>query len=288
MAVELNARGAADLQGGQLESAATSFGLALEYNPDFVEALCNQGLVQAQLGNFERARQLLRRARRINPDIAQPHHGLGVVAEREGRADLASRHYRDALAVDPGFAPARANLARLLFDAGSLWQAKAEFEKLVQVAGHDPLAYAGLAETLIGVGRSREADALVERQLHRFPESPALQVLRARGELRTGNVRAAVARLLPLARGRGEARVQALGWLAVAELVRNRPRHAVGAAQVALRLDDQAPVARHAMATALARLGDPRADAWRPSTTTDSSSREPGVTKKHTKRTKHR
>jgi len=263
MAVELNERGVAALEAGDLESARTSFDLALEYSPDFVEALTNQGLVQAQLGNFARARQLIGRARRINPDVAQPHHGLGVLAERQGRADLASRHYRNALAVDPGFAPSRANLARLYFNAGNLWQAKEEFEKLVQVAAEDPRAHAGLAETLIRVGRSREADRVVARARTRFPKTPALEVLSARAALRAGDVETAIERLLPLTRTESEARVQALSWLGVAELMRGRPHYAIGAAEKALALDDQAPVARHVMAVALGRLGDPRAPDWR-------------------------
>jgi tetratricopeptide (TPR) repeat protein len=261
-AVELNARGVAALEAGNLESARISFDLALEYSPDFVEALTNQGLAEAQLGNFVRARQLLGRARRINPDVAQPHHGLGVLAERQGRADLASGHYRNALAVDPGFAPSRSNLARLYFDSGNLWQAKVEFEKLVQVAPLDPLAHAGLAETLIRVGRSREADAVVARAQTRLPITPALEVLSARGSLRAGDVDTAIQRLLPLTRRVSEERVQALSWLGVAELMRGRPRHAIGAAEAALALDDQAPVARHVMAVALSRLGDPRALDW--------------------------
>src|SRR6188768_4000823 len=76
----LNEAGVAALAAGDLETADARFSLALEYNPKFVDALTNQGLVELQRGNFERARQLLTRARRLNPDVAQPHHALGVLA----------------------------------------------------------------------------------------------------------------------------------------------------------------------------------------------------------------
>src|SRR5690606_28262316 len=119
-AVELNDQGTLALRSGDLETASARFEVALEYNPRFVEALTNLGLVELQRGNFDRAGTLLRRARRLNPDVAQPHHGLGVLEERRARRDRASKHYQAALAVDPGFAPARANLARLYFNAGDL------------------------------------------------------------------------------------------------------------------------------------------------------------------------
>src|SRR6185369_3432471 len=133
-AAALNAAGVEALARGDLETADARLSLALEYSPRFVEALVNQGLVELQRGNFERARELITRARRLNPDVAQPHHALGVLAERQARPDEASRHYYDALAVDPGFAPARANLARLLFDAGMLEEELVQFKRLAEVA----------------------------------------------------------------------------------------------------------------------------------------------------------
>lgn len=266
-AVELNNSGIRSLAEGDLEAAGASFTLALEYNPRFVEALSNLGLVELQRGNLTRAGQLLRRARRINPAVAQPHHGLGVLAEREGQPSQAARHYRAALAIDPGFIAARLNLARLLFEAGQLLHAKVEFEKLVRLDSESPVSHAGLAETLIRLGRHDEAETVIVEQAARFPDSAALQLLLARVELRRGAIEAAVSRLIKLTARRDVIGVSAFSWLAVAELARGRPRHAIGAAQRALALDKQASVARHALSVALERLGDPRANQWRPQAT---------------------
>src|SRR6188474_3285688 len=148
-ALALNEAGVAALAAGDLETADARFSLALEYNPKFVDALTNQGLVELERGNFERARQLLTRARRLNPDVAQPHHALGVLAERERRPDVASTHYWEALHVDPGFAPARENLGRLQFNAGLFDSASLTFKKLIQVAPNLPSGYSGLAEALL-------------------------------------------------------------------------------------------------------------------------------------------
>jgi Flp pilus assembly protein TadD len=261
-AIELNRTGVEALEAGDLETADARFALALEYNPRFVEPLVNQGLVELQRGNFKRARQLLSRARRINADIAQPHHGLGVLSEREHRPDIASKHYREALAVDPGFAPARNNLARLLFAAGQYEHAREEFKRLVEVAPDEPAGYSGLAESLLHLNRTIEADAIVREGYKKFPDSAELTMLQARTLLRGGNPDAAVEMLTPLARGRDDTAVIALGWLATAELARNQPRFAVGAAKKALSLDPHDPVAVYALATALSELGDPGAAAW--------------------------
>ena len=189
-------------------------------------------------------------------------HALGILAERQARPDEASRHYYEALAVDPGFAPSRANLARLLFDAGMLDEALIQFKRLSEVAPDSPEAAQGLAETLLRLGRVDEAEAITRSARERFPDSPELTVLAARSLLRQGNIDRAVELLSPLGYGKDDVAVSALGWLATAELLRGQPRLAVGAAKRALELEPSSPVATYAMAQALEALGDPAAIAW--------------------------
>lgn len=263
-ALALNQSGARALESGDLEAADARLTVALEYSPHFVEALVNLGLVELQRGNFARARQLLERARRLNPDVAQPHHALGVLAERERRPDRASVHYREALAVDPGFLPARANLSRLLFNAGHLEAALLSFRRLMEIAPENPEGTTGVIESLIRLGRFGEAEALTSSAIERFSTSHEVRVLAARQRLRRGDVKRAIALLLPLSRGSDDAAATALAWIATAELLRGRPRHAVGAADRALALDPEQPVARNAMARALDQLDDPGAQAWQP------------------------
>jgi protein O-GlcNAc transferase len=261
-AVALNRAGAEALARGDLETADARLNLALEYSPRFVEALVNQGLVELQRGNFDRAQELITRARRLNADVAQPHHALGVLAERRARPDDASKHYYDALAVDPGFAPSRANLARLLFNAGMLEEALVQFKRLVEIAPDSPEAAQGLAETLLRLGRVDEAEVVTRAACARFPDSPQLTVLAARSLLRQGKVARAVDLLSPLGYGRDEVAANALSWLATAELLRDDPRRAIGAAKRALELEPTSPVATYAMARALTALGDPAAIDW--------------------------
>ncbi|HYO94493.1 MAG TPA: tetratricopeptide repeat protein [Polyangiaceae bacterium] len=261
-ALELNRSGAQALAEGDLEAADARLGLALEYSPRFVEALINLGLVECQRGNFTRARQLLQRARRLNPDVAQVHHALGLLSEREQRPDVASDHYRESLRVDPGFSPARANLGRLLFDARAFEQARVTFQKLIEAAPAEVEGYVGLAESLLQLKRAAEADAVVGRAERLFAGHAAVTVLAARKALRRGQHAAAIAALLPLTARRDDWAAVAFAWLATAELSRSRPHEAIGAAEQALALEPEHPVATLALARALDAVGDPRAVQW--------------------------
>lgn len=261
-ALALNEAGVAALAAGDLETADARFSLALEYNPKFVDALTNQGLVELQRGNFERARQLFTRARRLNPDVAQPHHALGVLAERERRPDLASPNYYEALRVDPGFAPARANLAHLLYDGGLYEDALVQFRRLVEAAPEAIAAQVGLAATLLHLERVSEARAVIQTALAKAPNDPELAILAARLEIRAGAYESAIARLQPLTQARSDLAVHALAWLAAAEVARGRPREAVSAAERAIALAPDDALASYALGIGLKKLGDPAAERW--------------------------
>jgi Flp pilus assembly protein TadD len=261
-ALALNEAGVAALAAGDLETADARFGLALEYNPNFVDALTNQGLLELQRGNFERARQLLTRARRLNPDVAQPHHALGVLAERERRPDQASRNYYEALRVDPGFAPSRANLAHLLYAGGLYEEALLQFKRLVEVAPDVTAAHVGLAATLLHLQRVAEASVVIENALAADPDNPELAILVARLEIRKGELDAAIARLSPLTDARSDLAVHALAWLAAAQVARGRLHEAVAAAERAIALAPDDALASYALGVSLKKLGDPSAQRW--------------------------
>ncbi len=251
-AIDLNTQGADALATGDLETAEARFDLALEYSPRFVEALVNRALVEVQRGNYLRARRLLSRARRLNPDFAQPHHGYGVLEEREGRPDKASGHYLEALSIDPGYVASRLNLARLYYTAGKYEHAKEQFKRAVEVAPDRAEAYAGLAESLIKLSRTAEADEIVEHAFREFADDAQLAILQARAHLRRNKVDAAVELLQPLTRGRNDVAVAALGWLGAAELARGRPVAAERAAVRALNMAPRDEVASYVLKRAQA------------------------------------
>lgn len=261
-AARLNDAAAEALARGQLDAAARQLELALEYQPTFVEALTNLGLVELRRGNLVRARQLLQRAQRIDENVAQPHNGLGLLAETLGRRADAGEHYRDALAVDPGFPDARANLARLYYEDGRYNHALEEFEKLQHGAPDRAEGYVGTAESLLALGRVRDAAVVLERARSHFGELPGLRIAEGRRLLLDNQLQAAAQQLLPLAGRTDRFGVQALAWLSVVELARGAPEQAVGAARLALAHDPEHALATYALANALVQLEANDAEVW--------------------------
>jgi len=261
-AIELNALGAMALHEGDLETAGARLNLALEYNPEFVEATTNLALVELQRGNLTRARQLLKRAKRLNPDLAEPHHGLGVLAEREYRPDLAQEHYQDALAVNPGFVPARANLAALFLEDARYEDALVQFRRLYEVAPESVLGHRGLVEALLALQRYDEALQAVEAALQRFPGDPGLCITLARLALQAGDTTQAFEILTPIAVAADDYGVEARAWSAVTLLAAGDAEKAVGAAQSALNLVPDHPLASYALAIGLDTLAAPEAERW--------------------------
>jgi tetratricopeptide (TPR) repeat protein len=261
-AVDLNRAGTEALAAGDLETAEARFALAIEYHPRFVEALTNLGLVEMQRGNLARARLQFERARRINPDLAQPHHALGVLAERERRPDIAAEHYRDALKVNPGFGASRANLARVLFAAGKFDEAREQFLRLVEVDPAQLAGRTGLAETLLMLGRTDESDAVVEKALKDFGQTPELVLLVGRRQSRHGELEQAEATFSNLTNTNDDNARAAWSWLAATRLTRGDIQGALDAAEKTFALDRNDPVATYVVAMALRASGDRRALAW--------------------------
>jgi predicted Zn-dependent protease len=112
------------------------------------------------------------------------------------------------------------------------------------------------------LGRTEESERVTAAARARFAGQPALELLAARALLRRGRANEAIELLVPLTARGDELTAAALAWLATAELVRGRPRYAVGAARRALALEPEQPVATHILAEALSGLKDPAAPLW--------------------------
>ena len=261
-AIELNRLGVEALSTGDLATAEARFAVALEYHPRFVEALVNLGLTELSRGNHGRAWQLFDRAARINEHLPHPHHGKGALADKEGRGKLAAEHYREALRVDPGFVPARANLGRLYFDAAMYEDAREQFARLSEVAPESDLGPAGLAETLLALGRGPEAEEVLRATEKRAPASPRLGLLRGRLLLLRGDAQAARITLSRVAQHPGDGKLAVLSWWALAELASGDDTAAESRVSAALREDPHDPLAARVLALVLEQRGDKTASAW--------------------------
>jgi Flp pilus assembly protein TadD len=250
-AIALNRAGAVALGNGNLELAYARLALALEYNPRFTEAWVNLGLVEEQRGNFDLARRDFVKARDLNPDLPTPHHARGLLADDEGHAAEAETYYRAALKVDPGFGPARINLARRLFERGAFDEAREHFLRLTQVAPDFVEGWTGLCETLLKLGRTGDARALLGHTRDAFGRVPAVALLEARFLILDGRFAEAGAELEALTAAPAREQASAvLAWLAIARLGQGNVAGAVESAERATALGPDDSVARYALRSA--------------------------------------
>jgi tetratricopeptide (TPR) repeat protein len=192
-ALRMNLLATESLRAGDLETAEIRLKLALDYNPRFVEAWVNLGLVELRRGNLDNAERAFTRSRDLNRDLPAPHHSLGLVAEARGQLREAEGYYLAALRVDPAFLPALANRGRLLFALGDLDEARSVFLTLLEVDPASDIGWAGLVETYVRLGRLRDAEVALTTALARSPNAPLIALCGARAALRTHHYDAAKA-----------------------------------------------------------------------------------------------
>jgi Flp pilus assembly protein TadD len=243
-AAALNRDGAIALAAGDLATAEARLALAIEYSPRFVEAYVNLGLVELRRGNLDLAYAHFKKARDLNPDLPAPHHALGLLFDQRDLGKEAEEHYRMAIKVDPGFPAARANLGRRLYQRRAFDDAREQFLRLTEIDAGDAMAWTGLVESLLRLGREGEADDALGRAREKLGDRPEIALLVARQMLRRGAYDDAEAILTPLTADPDHARQGvAWGFLAVARAGRGDCVSAGDAAREALLVDRTDPVA---------------------------------------------
>ena len=96
---------------GRGDEAITAYRRALQFRPQFFEALANLGNVLENARRFPEAAEAYRRALALRPDEALVLNGLGVCELAAGRIDAAADALERAVALKPDLATALNNLA---------------------------------------------------------------------------------------------------------------------------------------------------------------------------------
>ena len=92
------------LGSNQRALAFTEFEVALEHNPDYVEARVNYGIALAQDKKLDRAVNHLKEALRRQPDFVQAHFNLGIALYMLGRSEEAQPHLDEVVRHRPAMA----------------------------------------------------------------------------------------------------------------------------------------------------------------------------------------
>jgi len=114
--------------------ASQAYDLALQTDPQNIDALLNGGTLAFESGALEKARDYFRRAIVLDPENALAHFNLGSVLDDLRELEEARKHLRQAVRLDPNYPDAHYNLAyvceklRAFPEAREHWQAYVELD----------------------------------------------------------------------------------------------------------------------------------------------------------------
>ncbi len=152
-----NALGGALGEQGNAVEAAACFNRALQLDPHSVEALSNSGKLRAAMGKTGEAVTYYERALRESPDNAAILTNLGGALADLGRTDEAIQAYEHALRADPFNALAHNNLGNALKKQGALDAAMTHYRKALALEPENALAHNNLGNALRSLGKLDEA-----------------------------------------------------------------------------------------------------------------------------------
>lgn len=136
---------------------------ALEIRPGFHGALNNLGVAHIKKRQYEQAMECFDRVIELRPREPQAHVNLGFVLGHLGRMDEAIEEYRVAVACDMSFGFGQRRLAAALSERGERAEAIPHWREFLRGHPDDISALRSLADDLRAVGRSEEAEVVMER-----------------------------------------------------------------------------------------------------------------------------
>jgi len=208
-----------------------------------------QAATAAQGPGLARAFEDVQEITRIDPDNPFASGTLASMAYRFGSLPMAERAFERTLVLDPDRPGIRQNYGKLLRELGHLDASERELRiALAQTSDDDSRTRVNLAETLVALKKTAEAETLVSSVLAREPKNP--EALGARGRLLLAQNRVPEA-LASLQQATAGSDPEPFIELAAAYLQANRVADARNAATEALRRNPGHPWAIAVLAHAL-------------------------------------
>ncbi|QDU34599.1 photosystem I assembly protein Ycf3 [Poriferisphaera corsica] len=96
---------------GYIDTALAEFGMALEENPDLIEAHMGMGDVYREIGNYELAKRAYTRATKVDPNHFDAQYSLAVMHHLLSEFGEAVKVYLRALAIEPSSFVANRDIA---------------------------------------------------------------------------------------------------------------------------------------------------------------------------------
>jgi len=156
--------------------AVEAFKVALDLEPDHLQANVSMGDAWLAQGDTDEAQPYYVKAGKLRPEYAAALDGLARVAEAQAQEDAAIALFERALASDKGYAPAYTHLGDLYLRAGKLDEA---VKLLVEAVSVRPDFGPGLNRLAAAYGRlgfSNEAVATIRKAIELEPNNPEHRV----------------------------------------------------------------------------------------------------------------
>jgi tetratricopeptide (TPR) repeat protein len=145
--------------------------VALDLDPDHLQAIVATGNAHLKLGDVDEARATYFRALKLRPEYSPSLDGLARVEEARSNDEEAIQTYLRAIASDRGFAPSYTHLGDLYLRMGRIEEAVRLLEEAVEVR---PDFAPGLNRLALAYGRlglHNEAIATIQRAMEIEPRS---------------------------------------------------------------------------------------------------------------------
>jgi tetratricopeptide (TPR) repeat protein len=203
---------------GQFEQAIAHYESAIKLKPDYADAHVNLGIALIQAGRMSEAVPHFVRALEIKPDDARAHYNLAKAMATLGQPQKAVEQFRLAVDANPEFVDAYVNLGVLLLQSGRVPEAINQFESAIQVDADFAEAHSNLGVALTQAKRANEAIEQFEQALRLKPSylQAAASLPQAYAEAnRPQDAVAAAEKAIMLARDQGQAAIaqQIQNWL---------------------------------------------------------------------------
>ena len=155
---------------GRTGEARAEVRRVLEKTPQHHCAWLAYGDALVDLGQYDDARVAFERARQTDPYRTRIEDATAALTAGERRKSEAV--FRDILRADPGHVAALCGLAALSLAADVPEDAERLLRHALTQSAHTPLAWRGLGEALVALGRLAEADAAARHATQIEPDNP--------------------------------------------------------------------------------------------------------------------
>lgn len=170
---------------GRYDEAAPHLQRALEFDPDFFDALFNMGVTRSQQNRPAEAIEYLQRALKVRPDSGEAHAELGLALAKQNNAEAAREELQQALRLAPDNADIHTNLGLVLLRMRRMSEAIDLFHGALRLNPDSAEAHNNLGLALLVSGKPRESISEFETALRLKPtlETAAQNLRRAQSQI---------------------------------------------------------------------------------------------------------